>query len=144
MLSVTFTLVSLALAAVSALLMVWNWRSWKVACDAGLDEDELNFAWRQFRRRVQASAMIGLVAVAIFIGQFVESLLVRAFFWAGVVLLLFWILLLALADVLATQQHFGRIRRRDLADQVKLQVQIRRRRDHKGNGRTPPTDAGSP
>lgn len=78
--------------------------------------------------------MIGLVGVAIFVVQFVRSPLLWSFCILGIVACVLWIVLLAIADAFATQQHFGRQRRRGVAEQVRLQVELRRHREREGNG----------
>lgn len=117
--------VLLVLAAVGLIWM--HWRTWQQALDAPHENaEEQRFAWLQFRRRVQSSGMIGLVGLGIFIGQFIRSPVVWVFFWTGIALLLVWILLLALADAFATQQHFGRLRRQEFADHVREQAKLSR------------------
>ena len=141
MFSIANSSVSLLLILLSLVLAVWNRKAWLSAKNGlpaggkGLADSAANqrsaqrdiaFAWRQFRRRVQASLMIGLVGIAIFVGQFLETPRTIATFWAGVILLLFWILALAMADILATQQHFGRVHRGHVAEQVRIQAEMLR------------------
>ena len=141
MFSVANTTVSLLLILVSSALVVWNRHAW-LSAKNGLPVGEsgakdstaalkyaqrdLAFAWRQFRRRIQVSLMIGIVGIAILIGQFFESPTTVAVFWTGVILLLFWILALAMADILATQQHYGRVHRGHVAEQTRIQAEILR------------------
>lgn len=147
MFSIANSSLSLLLVLVSAGLVAWNRKAWHSAKDpsttngvpagtAGVADSageitstqpEIAFAWRQFRRRVQASLMIGIVGIAIFGGQFLESPTMIATFWAGVIFLLLWIVALAMADILATQQHFGRVHRDHVAEQMQIQVDILRR-----------------
>ena len=52
---------------------------------------------------MQSSVMLGLLAVAIFVGQWIDSPplapLVVVLFWAGTLVILMWVALLALADI---------------------------------------------
>jgi hypothetical protein len=121
------TLLGLTLAAIAAGLMFHHWRAWRrVRDDAERPEPERRFAWRQFRRRMQTSGMIGLAGLGMLAGQFIRAPLLLVFFWAGVMLLLLWVVLLALADVIATQQHFGAARRQNLSEQTRAQAELRR------------------
>lgn len=89
------------------------------------------------QRRLQASGMIGLVGLAMLCGQFVPRDWPRtiAMLWSGIMLVVLWVMLLAMADALATHQHFARIRRENLAEQAKLQAELRRLKSQQGNGR---------
>ena len=81
---------------------------------AELDAREQNFRRRQYRRRLQTSAMLGVLGGAILVGQLLiawpasESVLVL--YWTGVFLLVLWLALLALADMAATRLYYGRER----------------------------------
>ena len=57
--------VSLVLCVSSAGLLVWHVRAWKRLQDAGIDPRERNFRHRQYRRRMQTSAMLGLLGAAL-------------------------------------------------------------------------------
>ena len=132
--SSTVVAVFLLLAAVG--LMIWHVRAWRDARQQNLDDGELDFRRRQFRRRIQTSAMLGVLAVALFIGQFITGPDTLLFIYWGVTLLLVaWLALLAVVDALATKLHFARLREKYLVEQAKLQAEIRRIQAAKGNGR---------
>ncbi len=129
-------LVALVLVATSVALVVRHVRVWKRLNGEGLEERELDFRRRQFRRRVQTSAMIGLLGVAIVVGQllldFVKSPRFLVYYWIGVLAILLWILLLAVADMMATSAHYSR-ERSDLAvGHAKLQLELRKARERAG------------
>lgn len=88
---------------------------------------------------MQTSAMLGLLALAILVGQRVGSRIESRLFvfsYLGVVLLMVgWLVLLAVADMLATKHHFGRMRRTYLVEQAKLQAELRRIQASRGNGK---------
>ncbi|MCE9544420.1 MAG: hypothetical protein K8T25_02700 [Planctomycetia bacterium] len=72
--------------------------------------EELDFRHRQFRRRLQASLMIAAVGVVLVAG---EPLRNSAWYLAYAVILLSlvgWVMLLAMADAIASRHHFARIR----------------------------------
>ena len=85
-----------------------------------------DFNRRQFRRRTQASVMIVILGVAIFCGQLVQSKLWGIYYWVAVLLIVFWMGLLALADIVATQYHYGRQRDRDRLNLAKLKAELAR------------------
>ena len=61
------SLLTSALLLLAALgLMYWHVLSWRRAELADLAAGELDFYRRQFRRRIQTSAMLGILAVMIF------------------------------------------------------------------------------
>ena len=128
-------LFSLFLAGVAAALIVSHLLAWRRATGRDLDERERTFVWRQFRRRMQASVMIAMVAVALPVGVWVPMrAVVFAGFWLVVVLVVLWIALLALADVIASRHHFGRIQHEQIIEHAKLHGELHRKR-HKKNGR---------
>jgi len=93
-----------------------------------------NFAWRRFRRRMQASIMIGLTGLAIlFSGWLPPDPMVHTVYWISVLLWVGWIVLLAMADILATRRYFDQVQREQLVEQVKLQSELQQHR-HRGNG----------
>jgi hypothetical protein len=126
-------LFSLFLLACAAGLMVLHVRAWRVAQRSPLGDREREYRSTQYRRRMQTSAMLGLLAVAIFAGSFItEPPLAVLLFWAAVLVVLGWVALLAVADMVATKLHFGRLQQHNLVEQAKLQAEVRRVR---GNGR---------
>jgi hypothetical protein len=63
---------SLLLIGLSGWMLDWHRRSWqKAAADKSISESERRYALSQFRRRVQASSIIGVLGVAIAIGPVV-------------------------------------------------------------------------
>jgi hypothetical protein len=116
--------------------MLLHVRTWRVAQRSLLGDREREYRSVQYRRRMQTSAMLGLLAVAIFAGSFLtEPPLAVLLFWAAVLVVLGWIALLAVADMVATRLHFGRLQQHYLVEQAKLQAEIRRIRSVRGNGR---------
>jgi putative copper export protein len=112
-------------------LIVSHWRSWRrVRDDAALSEVERRFAWRQCRRRTQASAMIGIVGLAMSIYQLVppDEVLVTVYL-GGLLVVVLWIMLLAIGDVIETKSHFGRIRREQRSAQARLAAELENHRE---------------
>ena len=133
-------LISSFLLLCAAGLMASHVRSWRnvLGQRQGLDSREFDYRWRQYRRRMQTSAMLGLLAVALLVGQLIQRLslppLAVFVFWGGVLLLVVWLALLAVADIVATKHYFGKLRRDFLIEQAKLQAELRRIQQLRGNG----------
>lgn len=130
--------VALGLIGCAAGLMVWHVRSWRRAAGSRLDDGERDYRYRQFRRRMQTSAMLALLAALLGVGPWIGQ---RpgwvAAYAAAVVVLAMWICLLAAVDALATRLHYGRIRHEYYVERAKLQAQLRRAESTRGNGRSP-------
>ena len=121
-------------------LLVSHWRTWRSAGLHSTNESERSYQRRRFRRRMQTSAMLALAGVALVIGQLIPpqahpSLFV--FFWTGVVLLLFWVVLLALADAAATRSHVGRLLRERTAERSRLEQELLRLKRRKSDDLPP-------
>ena len=139
-------LVSLFLLTCVAGLIRSHRRTWRRARQSELEAEEFDYRRRQFRRRMQTSAMLGVLAVALPLGDllanWVESNIFQAVYWGGVLLLVVWLGLLVLADVIATKYHFGRLRHAYLLEQAKLLVELRRAQVARGNGKARKQDPG--
>jgi len=129
-------ILSLAMLAAAIGLMIWHVRSWRTMRSQSLEENEATFHWRQFRRRMQTSAMLGILAVGLLGGQLLPpSPVLQACYWGGMLLLTIWLGVLALADLAATRHHFRRLRHEYIVEEAKLQAELRRLHGHRGNGR---------
>jgi amino acid permease len=135
--------ISTVFLLVSVGLLVSHVHSWREYRQQELSADELNYRRRQFRRRVQTSAMLGLLAVAIAVGYaltlWLKSGWFAAIYWSAVLCLLIWIALLAVVDMWATKFHFGRQRQDFVVEQAKLQAELRRLQSIRGNGKAKST-----
>jgi hypothetical protein len=122
-----------ALCVSSVILVAWHTRAWKRLQDAEIDSRERDFRCRQYRRRMQTSVMLGVVGVAICIGQFlmrgVDSRVVLVTYWSGVLLLVFWLVLLAAADMVATSFYYSREKTEYIVDHAKLRGELQRLRE---------------
>jgi hypothetical protein len=113
------------LVGAAAMLIALHRQAWR-SVDRGLAaQSEQNFAAAQYRRRVQTSAMIGVVGVLIAGGPWVPPGWVMAGYWLVVVLLVLWLVMLALADALASRLHFGRIEQQQTLERLRLQALLR-------------------
>jgi hypothetical protein len=96
---------------------------------------------------MQTSAMLGILAVAMFAGRWVKhpplSPTVFATYWGLVLLLVMWLGLLAIADVVSTKYHYGRIRDHYALEEAKLRAELRRIEAIGGNGKGEPEGHGA-
>jgi hypothetical protein len=98
-------------------LMVWHVRSLRQCESEALQPADRNFRRRQFRRRMQASAMLGLLGLALMAAPLIshrERPLGFLIYWMAVLAWLGWIVLLALGDAWSSQQHIRRQSRVEL------------------------------
>ncbi|MHC4399615.1 MAG: hypothetical protein ACYTG0_08040 [Planctomycetota bacterium] len=114
------------------------WRNVRQRRDE-LDPHEWEYRLSQFNRRMQTSAILGLLGLGILVGQLIGALgvppLVRFLYWGAIMLLTVWLGVLAFVDFSATRRYFGRLRE-DFHDQkTRLQEELRRLRRLRGNGR---------
>jgi hypothetical protein len=134
-------LVGLLLFAVGAWLMHSHVRTWRTMQQqkTEMEPRERNYRLRQFRRRTQTSAMLGLLGVAILLGHLLSVLsappLLMFIFWGGVMLMAVWLGLLAVADMIATRQYFSRLKQDYLIQQARLQAELRRLQRTRDDGR---------
>ena len=114
-----------AICAVGGLLVAWHLRARRMLEKHEVRPAELDFALRQYRRRMQASAMMLLIGAAILVSPWiVHDGLASVLYWLAVLLVLLWMAALALADMLATQFHFARQRDRIHLERAQLEMQV--------------------
>jgi sterol desaturase/sphingolipid hydroxylase (fatty acid hydroxylase superfamily) len=132
-------------------LMAWHVRAWRAQRLRKLEPNERDFLRRQFRRRMQTSAMLALIAATLPVGQWLVQMGAEnkgtnwpkwaIAFWGLVILLVVWVGFLALADLWATRLFFGRLRHRYWLEKTRLEAELRRIHGAGGNGK-PPGDSG--
>ncbi len=125
-------IVPLCVLAVAAVLLGWELRSWRRAQRDALPPEERDHRRRRFRHRMQANAMLAVVAALMFTGLSIEPGEHRWTYigiWAAVVLLVLWLILMALADALVSLHRGRRARQELLIEQAKLEAEVRARRD---------------
>jgi hypothetical protein len=134
----TVITVSSLLLLAAGVMMLSHVRAWRAFQQEGLDPEEFDYRRRQFRRRMQTSAMLGLLAVSLPVGIglsiWLRSGWFALIFCAAAILLVCWVLLLALVDVWATKHHYGRLRHQCLVEKLKVEAEIRRVQAARGNG----------
>jgi peptidoglycan/LPS O-acetylase OafA/YrhL len=130
------TLFSLATLFFAIGLIAWHVRTWRRVERSAPDPKEYDFRRRQLRRRVQTSGMLGVLAVAIFISPWMTGppWLFGLYCFTMLVLVL-WVAVLAMIDLWVTRHYYQRLRDGYLAEEAKLQAELRRLRAAKGNGK---------
>jgi hypothetical protein len=123
-------------------LMAWHVRTWRAVKEHDVSPKERDFLWRQYRRRIQTSAMLAVLAVLIFAEPWLASSVAKGLLGVGMLLLVLWLGLLAGIDILATRHHFARLRSGYLVEQAKLEAEARRLRSLGGNGKPGADDPG--
>ena len=118
-------------------LMVAHVRSWRAQQAANLAPQEFEYRRRQFRRRMQTSAMLAVIAVCLPLGLWILARWPRVgvYFWGGVLVLVLWLGALALADIWATKLFYGKIRYDYRVEQARLEAELRRVQSARGNGK---------
>ena len=117
---------SIVLIVASATLILWHLRTWRAADHGGLGDREADFLRRQFRRRWQASGMIGLVGVLLLGDLWITDPLSALLYWCGVALMVAWTTLLALADWFASRVYYGHLTSASHAEHAVIKAEIER------------------
>jgi hypothetical protein len=132
-------LISVFLLTASIGLMFWHISSWRNTKLDDLPANEMDFYRRQFRRRIQTSAMLGVLAIGLYaweiLTKWVTSQLILMIYIGVMFILVIWVALLAFADIWATKYHFGRLHQKCLIEQAKLNAEVRRVQSVRGNGK---------
>ena len=119
------SIISLILIGLSGVLLDSHRRAWRAAQqDATKSERERRFALAQYRRRMQASGIIGVLGAAIGIGPLVprepREPWPLVIYLASLIGACGCIMVLAALDAWATRQYYARLRNEQLTAQVKL------------------------
>jgi hypothetical protein len=99
-------------------------KAWREADHGGLAEREYNFHRRQYRRRMQASGMLGIIGLLILGHLWIHDNTVLAIYWSGVIVLVFWSVLLALGDWASSRLHYGPLVADQQAEHLLLKREI--------------------
>ena len=128
------TLLSLFLLGVSAALILQHIRARKADSLQKTDKSARQFARSQYRRRMQASTLVGIVGIAVFVGHWVSEPVLALMYWGIILLVVMWILLLAAIDLLSSRAYFGRLQREQLVEEACLRADLRRAKAVRDNG----------
>jgi small-conductance mechanosensitive channel len=117
------------LLAIAVTLIISHIVTWQRYQQEPREKIETDYRARQYRRRIQVSAMLAIAAVAMLVGLLIpwrDWPSVFVFWWTGVALLVGWIILLAMSDALATRRFFRRMRRDRALAQARWRAEFER------------------
>jgi len=123
--------IPLLLLVLAVAMLVWHWRSWHDRGQHEPDTVERGYYERQFRRRMQASSLLALLSFGMYVGQLIprrEMPSLFVFVWFGVVVLVAWMVLLALADMLDNRYRLARLRDERRVLHAQLEAELDRAR----------------
>lgn len=127
----------LALIALSAVLLALHIKKRRALGHRSADAELDVFHRRQLRRRIQVSAMIGLLGIAIAAGMLIpwqRSPLGFAFYWFVVIVCTLWIAVLALADLTHSRSYISHLDREHRIKRAELEAQLQRYKAKQSNG----------
>jgi len=125
-------------------LVAWHIRQWGRLRQQDLPAEDADFYRRQFRRRLQCSTMLALLAVGLLVVPWIPSPVGKLLLGLAMLLLAIWLGLLALADLFLTQHHYQRLHSDCVVEQAKLQMEARRLRSLAGRNRPSKPDSPPP
>ncbi len=110
----------------SAALIHAHRREWRVEPQrSSADRPPAQQAWVRFRRRVQASGMIGVLGVLISCFPLVPTTyLAVTIYLLALMLLVCWLMLLAIGDAIATRTHYRRLREKQWEAEARFASQL--------------------
>lgn len=121
------------LVAASLILLAMHVKTWREADHGGLAERDYEFYRRQYRRRMQTSGMLGIIGLLLLGHFWIRDTMMLALYWSGVLGLLIWTVLLALADWAASRLHYGPLVTDQQREHLLLQREIEKfRRESPG------------
>jgi hypothetical protein len=124
----------LMIMLLAAGLLFWHVRSWR--SEQQEHGAELDFARRKFRRRVQTTGMLALLAVGLCLGQLIprnERPTLFVVFRFAMLLILAWMVLLALGDLTVSRQHLAHLNRERRIAEAQLKAELERLRGPAAN-----------
>ena len=102
-------LVCVSLVAIGWFMIRGHLRGWAERQAEGItDPADLLHYHNQFRRRIQTSALIGIIGVLVFVGDLISQQIgpkLFGWYWMIVLMLVAYLIVLAILDGLATASH---------------------------------------
>lgn len=130
-------LFAVALVCVSVTLVLWHVRSWRLMRLELPHAEERSYRWRQFRRRMQASSLIGVLGMAVYLGYLIPARASPGFFlafWLMVIFVVLWLAALATLDLLATRTFYTNRRSAIEAERLAFAAQVERAEHSRQSG----------
>jgi hypothetical protein len=110
-------------------MLVAHGRSWRRARTQSLNHSDRAFRAGQFRRRMQASSLLALVAPTMFVGLRISpdrSPKVFVALWLMVLISTCWVTWLAILDAVASSLHFRRLSQERATTRARLKGELDR------------------
>ena len=123
------------LIGLSALLTWSTERSWRRNKRRDISDTDWTYFFRQRRRRLNTNIIISIVGFAMLGGSWIVKPLWFGIYWFCVVLLVFWIIVLAGVDFLATRAYYRNLRDTMLAERRSLEKELYQLQTSKHNGK---------
>lgn len=126
------------LVVLAVALLILHASAWRNTRESEQDEKVLDFHRRQFRRRMQASAMLGIVGLGVAGGLWIDAqddTILSVIYWSAILLIVAWIAALAAADWVATRFYYDLIHTDQQTEHAALKAELERIRSREGNGR---------
>lgn len=123
------TLFSCVLLMISALLVYTDLKTYARRKAAAANDSDLKTAWKRFRRRIQASAGIGVVGVLFLIAAWINPkthpIAFASLLLAGIAGT-FWIAVLALLDLIGTRRQLLDLKHQQIIQTAILKNELKR------------------
>ncbi|MDA7978245.1 MAG: hypothetical protein MPJ50_05680 [Pirellulales bacterium] len=129
MTSVPIAIFSAVLLLISTVLVAFDVRGYKRRRITAEKDDGRKSAWKRFRRRVQASAGIGVVGIVLMVSAFInvrEHPLASAMLWLSAIVLTFWVAVIALVDLMGSRQQLAELRHQEMIQTAILKSELKR------------------
>lgn len=123
---------ALLLVVLSLTMLAFHWAARRKADHGGLSEREQQFYRRQFRRRTQASGMLGAIGLLMLTTQWIEERSMSLALWLAILCAVAWLILMALIDWWATRAFYGRDEVVNAVQMEILKKEIRRFQEEQG------------
>ena len=127
------------LIVTAAVMIGGHRRAWRKRLEEkSLEQSDREHYFRQYRRRMQTSAMLGLVGLLIVVGDWLipwnQAAVWFPIYWGVVLMLTGWIGLLGVADLLSTRVYTNAALARVRSKQRELESQLAAVRRAQSNG----------
>lgn len=126
------TIFAALLVALSLTMLAVHWAAWRKADHGGLSQRDQQFARKQFRRRTQASGMLGAIGLLMLTTQWVEEASMQLVLWLAILCAVLWVILMALIDWWSTRTFFAREEVVNTVQMELLKKEIRRYQEEQG------------
>jgi len=119
-------LFSLLLVGLSLGMIIVHRRIFRMAIEQELDESESQYLHQQYRRRMLASSLIGVVGLALWIGLSVRHPAIALCFWTAVSAVVCWTGWLGIVDWKSSQRNYQVLKKRNVDQHTMLKDELKK------------------